>query len=105
MLEVASQPIPVAKPRRRYTVTAKVLAANRRNLVKANAVPKEMRYRPTTKRLAACHRNLPKAQAVRSSANAARQPDSRGPIRQALHPSRKLLTEFDDRLRQVRWYS
>jgi hypothetical protein len=31
--------VPSVKPKRRYTVTAKVLAANRRNLDKANAVP------------------------------------------------------------------
>src|SRR5712692_947839 len=51
-------------PRRNYTVTAKVLAACRRNLEKANAVPKSHRYRPTPRRLAACHRNLEKAHAT-----------------------------------------
>src|SRR3989449_616994 len=51
-------------PRRPYTVTAKVLAACRRNLQKANAVPKSHRYRPTPRRLAACRRNLEKAHAT-----------------------------------------
>src|SRR5712691_4912306 len=51
-------------PRRNYTVTAKVLAACRRNLEKANAVPKSHRYRPTPRRLAACRRNLEKAHAT-----------------------------------------
>ncbi|PYV09773.1 MAG: hypothetical protein DMG23_09870, partial [Acidobacteria bacterium] len=51
-------------PRRPYTVTAKVLAACRTNLQKANAVPKSHRYRPTPRRLAACHRNLEKAHAT-----------------------------------------
>src|SRR2546428_1971512 len=51
-------------PRRNYTVTAKVLAACRRNLEKANAVPKSHRYRPTPRRLAACRRNLAKAHAT-----------------------------------------
>src|SRR5712691_12016612 len=51
-------------PRRPYTVTAKVLAACRRNLEKANAVPKSHRYRPTPRRLAACRRNLEKAHAT-----------------------------------------
>jgi hypothetical protein len=36
---------PAAKPKRRYTVTPTVLAADPRNLEKANAVPKEIRYR------------------------------------------------------------
>src|SRR3989454_11554561 len=51
-------------PRRPYTVTAKVLAACRTNLQKANAVPKSLRYRPTPRRLAACRRNLEKAHAT-----------------------------------------
>src|SRR2546428_993790 len=51
-------------PRRPYTVTAKVLAACRTNLQKANAVPKSHRYRPTPRRLAACRRNLEKAHAT-----------------------------------------
>src|SRR5712692_4619017 len=51
-------------PRRNYTVTAKVLAACRRNLEKANAVPKSHRYRTTPRRLAACRRNLEKAHAT-----------------------------------------
>jgi len=50
--------VPSPKSKRRYTVTAKVLAANRRNLEKANAVPKEIRYCPTPKRQAACRQNL-----------------------------------------------
>ena len=50
--------------KRRYTVTAKVLAANRANLLKANAVDKSIRYRPTRRRLAACRANLLKAQAA-----------------------------------------
>jgi glycyl-tRNA synthetase beta subunit len=50
--------------KRRYTISDKVLAANRRNLEKANAVPKSIRYRATARRLAACHANLQKAQAA-----------------------------------------
>jgi hypothetical protein len=49
---------------RRYTVSDKVLAANRRNLEKANAVPKSIRFRATARRLASCHANLQKAQAA-----------------------------------------
>jgi hypothetical protein len=37
--------------KRNYTVSDKVLAANRRNLVKARAVPKSIRYRDTARRL------------------------------------------------------
>jgi hypothetical protein len=50
--------------KRKYTVSDKVLAANRRNLEKANAVPKSIRYRATARRLASCHANLQKAQAA-----------------------------------------
>jgi hypothetical protein len=50
--------------KRKYTVSGKVLAANRRNLEKANAVPKSIRYRATARRLASCHANLQKAQAA-----------------------------------------
>jgi hypothetical protein len=49
---------------RKYTVSDKVLAANRRNLQKANAVPKSIRFRATDRRLASCHANLQKAQAA-----------------------------------------
>jgi hypothetical protein len=49
---------------RKYTVSDKVLAANRRNLQKANAVPKSIRFRATARRLASCHANLQKAQAA-----------------------------------------
>lgn len=55
-------------PKRKYTVTEKVLAANRANLLKANAVDKAIRYRPTPKRLAACHANLSKAHERRRAA-------------------------------------
>jgi hypothetical protein len=50
--------------KRQYTVSEKVLAANRRNLEKANAVPKSIRFRATARRLASCHANLQKAQAA-----------------------------------------
>ena len=46
------------RPKRKYTVTERVLAASRANLERANAVPREIRYRPTEKRRRACHRNL-----------------------------------------------
>ncbi|MGH9446996.1 MAG: hypothetical protein ACRD3O_14875 [Terriglobia bacterium] len=51
------------KPKRKYTVSEKVLAASRRNLEKANAVPNAIRYRPTPRRQAACRENLRKAHA------------------------------------------
>ncbi len=54
--------------KRKYTVSEKVLAACRRNLVKANAVDKAIRYRPTAKRLKACRANLLKAQRVLKAA-------------------------------------
>ncbi len=50
-----------AKPKWKYTVSKKVMAANRRNLEKANAVAKEIRYRSTPRRDAACRQNLRKA--------------------------------------------
>ncbi len=52
------------KPKRPYTVTPKVLAANRANLLKANAVDKAIRYRSTPQRLAACRANLLKGKAL-----------------------------------------
>ncbi len=55
------------KPKRKYTVSEKVLAASRRNLEKANAIPNEIRYRPTPRRQAACRENLLKARACRAA--------------------------------------
>ncbi len=48
------------KPKRKYTVSEKVLAANRAKLVQANADP-EKKYRPTPKRLASTYANCLKA--------------------------------------------
>src|SRR5260370_6658902 len=62
---------------RKYTLTAKALAANRANLVKARAVSKAIRYRETPKRLQACRANLLKAQAGRHKARVAEE-DSPG---------------------------
>jgi hypothetical protein len=81
-MEVPPQTASSSRPKRRYTVSAKVLAANRRNLEKANAVPKEVRYRLTPKRLAACHRNLVKASTGHKAAR---------PPRRALWRCRSLL--------------
>jgi hypothetical protein len=58
MIEVPPQDGSAPRPKRRYPVSAKVRAANRSNLEKANAAPKEKRYRLTPKRIAACRRNL-----------------------------------------------
>jgi hypothetical protein len=58
-------------PKRKYTLTAKALAANRANLVKARAVAKEIRFRETPKRLAACRANLLKAHRGRHQARVA----------------------------------
>jgi hypothetical protein len=54
--------------KRKYTVSAKVLAACLANLIKANAVSKDIRFRRTPRRLRACRANLLKAQvAVRAA--------------------------------------
>ncbi len=52
------------KPKRQYTVSPKVLAANGANLLRANAVPQAIRYRRTARRLGACRANLLTAQAA-----------------------------------------
>jgi len=52
---------PNPHPKRNYTVTARVLAANRANLALANAVPREIRFRSTERRRQACYRNLKQA--------------------------------------------
>ncbi len=49
------------KPKRPYTVSEKVLAANRANLEKARAAPRELRFRRTERRAAAARANLVKA--------------------------------------------
>ncbi len=46
------------RPKRKYTVTERVLAANRANLALANAVPSEIRLRSTERRRQAGRRNL-----------------------------------------------
>ncbi|MGO9273299.1 MAG: hypothetical protein ACLQOO_24195, partial [Terriglobia bacterium] len=53
-------PGPEPKPKRKYTVSEKVLAANRVNLAQANADP-EKKYRPTDKRKASTYANCLKA--------------------------------------------
>jgi hypothetical protein len=68
--------------KRQYTVSDKVLAANRRNLVKANAVPKSIRFRATARRLASCHANLQKAQAAQRDPQ---HPRRRGPMAHGFH--------------------
>jgi len=70
-----SVPDPAPPSRRRYTVSAKVLAANRANLAKARAVPNAIRYRDTPRRRAACHANLLKA---REATRAPDRPSPRG---------------------------
>ena len=50
---------------RKYTVSDKVLAANRRNLAKANAVPAAIRFRSTERRKAAARAALAAAHAAR----------------------------------------
>jgi hypothetical protein len=68
--------------KRPYTVSDKVLAANRRNLEKANAVPKSIRFRATARRLASCHANLQKAQAAQRDPQ---KPRRRGRIAHGFH--------------------
>src|SRR5208282_316354 len=53
-------PGPEPTPKRKYTVSDKVLAANRVKLIQANADP-EKKYRPTPKRLASTYANCLKA--------------------------------------------
>ncbi len=48
------------KPKRKYTVSDKVLEANRAKLVQANADP-DKKYRPSPRRLASCYANCLKA--------------------------------------------
>ncbi len=55
-----SNPPTEGKPKRKYTVSDKVRAANRLNLVQANADP-EKKYRPTDKRKASTYANCLKA--------------------------------------------
>jgi hypothetical protein len=68
--------------KRSYTVSDKVLAANRRNLAKANAVPKSIRFRATARRLASCHANLQKAQAAQRDPQ---KPRRRGQMAHGFH--------------------
>jgi hypothetical protein len=69
MLARSTQPVPLGQPKRRHTVTANVLAANRHSFDKANPVPKEIPYLPTPKGTAACRHNCSSAgRLVRRSA-------------------------------------
>ena len=58
---VGTPPLQQPKPKRKYTVTEKVLNASRENLKKANLAPHELKYRLTERRLAACLNALEKA--------------------------------------------
>ncbi len=59
MIDLEPNPTDFApRPKRKYTVTDRVLAACRANLERANAVPREIRFRSTEKRRHACHHNL-----------------------------------------------
>jgi hypothetical protein len=55
--------------KRKYTVSEKSLAANRRNLILARAVDPKVRCRPTDRRSIACRANLEKALAVLRAAS------------------------------------
>jgi len=55
--------------KRKYTVTAKVLAANRLNLELARLVEPGIRFRVSERRRAACRANLVKARAVLRAAS------------------------------------
>ena len=55
--------------KRKYTVSRKVLAANRRNLELARRVDGEIRFRPTPQRAAASRANLIKARAMLRAAS------------------------------------
>src|SRR6266567_753709 len=57
------------KPKRKYTLTAKALAANRRNLELARAVDASIRFRSTPKRLQARRANLIRALAALRAAS------------------------------------
>jgi hypothetical protein len=65
------------KPKRKYTASEKVRAANRRNVERANAVPKGIRYRPTPRRQQAWRENLKKATPRRFLLAALRNPEFR----------------------------
>ncbi len=67
------------RPKRKYTVSDRVLAASRRNLALANAVDKAIRYRMTPRRRIACHRNLVCAQTARRTSS------RYGPIRRGAY--------------------
>ncbi len=58
---VGTPPLQQPKPKRKYTVTEKVLNASRENLKKANLAPHDLKYRLTERRLAACLNALEKA--------------------------------------------
>ncbi|HME01279.1 MAG TPA: hypothetical protein VKM93_28690 [Terriglobia bacterium] len=62
MVEPSNSPPPAGpeKPKRKYTVSDKVLEANRAKLVQANADP-DKKYRPSPRRLASCYANCLKA--------------------------------------------
>ena len=65
MAEEPQAATPQTRPKRRYTVSAKVLEANHQNPEKARAVLKEIRYRTTERRRVACRQNLLKERARR----------------------------------------
>jgi hypothetical protein len=91
-LAMSSEP----NPKRRYTVSEKVLAANRGNLAKANAVPKDYRYRCTARRQQASRENLKKALGARKPAPPPRRRawNCRSIISAARHAGRKARETF-----------
>ena len=57
------------KLKRKYTLSEKALAANRRNLILAREIDPKIRYRATPKRLKACRANLTRALATLRAAS------------------------------------
>ncbi len=88
------------RPKRKYTVSDRVLAASRRNLARANAVDKAIRYRMTPRRRIANYRNLVCAQTARRTSS------RYGPIRRgtyciSLERSLELAGEEQKKLARV----
>ncbi|HWT78882.1 MAG TPA: hypothetical protein VN648_08760, partial [Candidatus Methylomirabilis sp.] len=85
---------------RKHVLTEARLRANRANLEKARAVPREIRARMTEKRLAACRANLAKGRAAKQKLRESPDPDIWPSLQASLRTAGEKLEDFRAHLKK-----
>jgi len=86
--------------KRKHVLTEARLRANRANLEKARAAPREIRSRMTEKKLAACRANLAKARGAQQKLRESPDPDIWPSLQSSLRTAGEKLEDFRRHLRK-----